>query len=91
MKPEEEKDDKKPNKFEITVIYNGVAKAVEVNLMQALQAVFAHALKLFGSPGGQLGLFTESNVQLDLRRSVKDAGVSEGARLLLRPIAVRAG
>lgn len=34
--------------FEITVVYNGVAKPVKANPRQAVQAVLQHALNEFG-------------------------------------------
>ena len=80
-------------KFDITVIYNGVSKALVVNIEQAIQAVLQHAIALFGSlPNPHtLALFTESGAELADNIHVREAGVIAGARLLLRPSAVRGG
>ena len=74
------------NKFEISIIYNGVTQPLEVNANQALQAVFQRALQLFQlqNAPGNLGLADLNNNQLDLNRSVTDAGITPGTRLQLR-------
>ena len=74
------------NKFEIVVIYNGVSQTLEVNENQALQAVFQHALQLFQlqNAPGSLGLADVNNNPLNLSQSVKDAGITAGARIQLR-------
>ncbi|MDP1912387.1 DUF2604 domain-containing protein [Brevundimonas sp.] len=82
--------DKPPNKITITVIYNGAPMPLEVSVNQALQAVLQDALQLFGIGAGPL-LFNEAGQELALNQSVKDAGLVEGSRVLLRPRAVAGG
>jgi hypothetical protein len=86
----DEKGGGQDNKFTVTVSYGGVNKALEVNRNQAVQAVFAHAMELFHSPAGNLGLFLGAT-ELQLNQSVEQAGIIAGATLLLRPREVRGG
>ena len=86
----DEKGGGKDNKFTVTVSYGGVNKTLEVNRNQAVQAVFAHAMGLFHSPAGNLGLFLGAT-ELQLNQSVEQAGIIAGATLLLRPREVRGG
>lgn len=80
------------NKFEVVIIYNGLERPLEVNRDQAIQAVLAHSLALYGVQGDQtLALFLNGNTRLDPNISVEDAGVTPGARLLLRPTQVQSG
>lgn len=72
------------NKFEVTVSFGGVDKPLEVNKNQAVEAVFNHAMQLFHSPGGDLGLFIGAT-ELQRHLSVEQAGITPGVKLLLRP------
>ena len=81
----------KDNKLTLNIIYNGMIKPVEVNANQSIQAVLAHALISFGSPGGEHALFTEAGVELSGEQKPRDVGLTEGARLVLRPRVVRGG
>ena len=86
-----EKGDKpEDNKFTVTVSYGGVNKPLDLNRNQTVQAVFTHAMKLFHSPGGELGLFI-GTTELPLNVSVEQAGITPGVTLLLRPRQVRGG
>jgi hypothetical protein len=79
-------------KFTVTVVYNGVAKPLEVNAHQAIQAVLVHALQLFGLvPGGEPMVLAAAAGELHPNQSVESAGIKAGAQLLLRPRTVRGG
>jgi len=78
--------------FSVTVVYNGVRKSIEVNPKQALQAVFQHALKVFGLQGTANNLqLMLGNTQLNLNTKVEDAGIKPGSELFLRPRQARGG
>ena len=80
-------------KFAVTVIYNGLEREVEVNSEQAVQAVLAHAINAFGNlpQPHLLSLWTEGGAEIPDNSKVDDAGIRKGARLLLRPSAVKGG
>ncbi|MCC6947018.1 MAG: hypothetical protein IT539_04545 [Bradyrhizobiaceae bacterium] len=78
------------NKFEVTISYNGLAKTLEVNRNQAVQAVLSRSLELFASPTGDLRLFI-GGTELQTNVSVEAAGIKPGSQLLLRPRRVRGG
>lgn len=90
MNQDKEKGGGHDNKFEVTISFNGVNKTLDVNPNQQVQAVFEHALQLFGHPAGDLGLFIGAN-QVALNQSVEQAGIVAGTILLLRPPIVRGG
>lgn len=79
-------------KFSISVIYNGVTRSIDVNLKQAVQAVFQKALNKFGlqSEASNLVLWL-GNEELDLSFKVEQAGIQADSRLFLRPRVVRGG
>jgi len=79
--------------FEVTIIYNGLPKAVTANSYQAVQALLQQALNAFEIHQGRenLALFTEAGQLLDPNLSVKDAGVTPESKLLLRPRQVSGG
>ena len=79
-------------KFEISVSYNGVAKAITVNPNQNVQAVLEHALNTFGIRGNRqnFGLFPENGPQIT-GTSVEAAGLVEGSQVYLRPVRVSGG
>lgn len=82
------------NKITITVVYNGLAKPLEVNSKQSLNAVMPHSLRLFGvaaAPSGFRLLLEATGAELNLGQSVEDAGIVEGTRILLAPRAVSGG
>lgn len=80
-------------KFEVTVIYNGLERKIEVNEHQAVQAVLQHAIHEFGitQNAQPLALFNAGGAELAANQSVRDAGIKTGDRLLLRPTTVRGG
>lgn len=84
---------KADTKFDVSVIYNGLAKTVVVNENETVQAVLQHAIHEFGSlPNPHtLALFTTAGVELNDQTRVKDAGINPGDKLLLRPSTVKGG
>ncbi len=82
------------NKLDVTVTYNGLPKALEVNRNQSLNAVLQHALKLFGvtADASAFRLIAEATgAELNLNQSAGDAGLVAGTRLLLAPRVVSGG
>jgi hypothetical protein len=80
-------------KFHVVVIYNGVDKKIEAQPTEAVRRLLDQAIQAFGLAQNThlLGLFTETGQELSDSQSLVDAGVKSGARLLLRPSAVRGG
>jgi hypothetical protein len=79
--------------FEITVVYNGLSKPIEVSKDELIGSVLAKALAAFGNlPAPHiLGLYDAEGHDLPDGQTVKDAKVKKGDRLLLRPSTVKAG
>lgn len=79
--------------FDITVVYNGLSKPLEVIKGQSIGTVLASALAAFGNlPAPHtLGLYDAEGRELPDGETVKDAKVKKGDRLLLRPSTVKAG
>ncbi len=77
----------------VIVIYNGLEKELSYQLHASVQALLEHARKEFGVHQNPhlLGLFTEDGKELNDQESAQTAGIHPGARLLLRPSAVRGG
>ena len=77
----------------VTVIYNGLEKALEYNPHAAVQSLLQHSIRSFGITQNAhlLGLFTTGGVELKDQDNLEAIGVTPGARLLLRPSAVRGG
>jgi hypothetical protein len=82
-----------PNTFKIRVIYNGVEKEMEVNPHETVQAVLGRAVHLFHVTAQPhvLSLYNESGIELPDAGKVGEVGIRPGARLLLRPSAVKGG
>ena len=80
-------------KYEVSIIYNGVTRVLEVDSHERTQAVLARAVALFGvQQGGHLlSLFTLNNVEIPDNESVEQAHITPGEQLLLRPSRVRGG
>ena len=80
-------------KFAVEVTYNGVTKAIEVNLEERVQAVLQRAIAAFGITQNPhlLGLFRENGTEVPDNESVEGARLKPGELLLLRPSSVRAG
>lgn len=81
------------NKITVQILYNGLTASVEANPHQAVSALLQHAIAAF--PGvtnaHTLSLYNEKGVELNEQGSVADAEVHEGAKLALRPGAVKGG
>ncbi len=80
-------------KFQVSVIYNGLTRVLEVEPNERTQALLARAVALFGvQQGGHiLSLFTLDNVEIPDNESVEQAHITPGEQLLLRPSRVRGG
>ena len=58
----------------------------------AVQSVFSRAMEHFGTTGqANYALFTEQNAEINLQQSLRDAGITDAQRLVLRPREVRSG
>ena len=81
------------NQIDAAVVYNGVTKAIKVNLNEAVQAVLQHALNEFGIHQNRenFALFNANGQEINAGSSAQDAGITAGAQLLLRPRQVRGG
>ena len=88
--------------FTIRITYNGVTKELQVRPEEDVQAVLESAVKLFSvqQQPHQLGLFTESNVQVagrpadnsaEIHQSVEQAGLQANQLLVLRQSVVQGG
>lgn len=79
--------------FEITVVYNGLEKPIEVSKDELMSSVLAKAIAAFGNlpTPHTLALYDSGGRELPDAETVKDAKVKKGDRLLLRPSTVKAG
>jgi hypothetical protein len=79
--------------FEITVVYNGLSKPIEVSKDELISSLLAKAIAAFGSlPAPHtLALYDSQGRELPDGETVKDAKIKKGDRLLLRPSTVKAG
>lgn len=77
--------------FEIVVIYNGQPAPQRVLPDESLQTVHNRAMAAFGHPAGGPVLFNEAGAELTLTQTVTQAGLTNGARLILRPRVVQGG
>lgn len=84
---------KRPDSFEVIVVYNGQKKPLKVTLCEQIKDVLARAIALFGSlPNPHtLSLFTADSGELKDEATVKEAGLTPGEKVLLRPSTVKAG
>lgn len=84
-------EEKKP--FDITVIYNGVAKEIKVRHDETIKQVLDRAVAAF-QPLPQphtMSLFNEAGNELNESLTVDQSGIHEHDRLLLRPSTVKGG
>ncbi len=77
--------------FEITVVYNGLARTMQVRPGETVGAVIAAARPLFGSPGGDLILVDQQSRELNSAHTLRQEHVGPHAQLSLRPPVVRGG
>lgn len=84
---------KERKSYAVTVIYNGVEREVEGNPKAAVQALLQHSIREHGVVQNPhiLSLFTEAGAELNDNASPEDQEIASGARLLLRPSAVKGG
>jgi hypothetical protein len=92
----EDKDkDKDRGHIEVIILYNGLEREVDAQPQQNVQALLELAMNAFGVHQNRhlMALFfVEPLKELEpLTQSLKDAGVVNGTKLLLRPSAVRGG
>lgn len=87
------RDDDNSKGFEISIVYNGLAKPMEVEKTELVGAVLARALVLFGNlpQPHTLALYTEDRGELPDSQTVKEAGIKKREKVLLRPSTVKAG
>lgn len=85
--------DGRDKSFEVTVVYNGLMKLIEVSKDELVSSVLAKSIAAFGNlPAPHtLALYESEGRELPDTESVKDAKVKKGDRLLLRPSTVKAG
>jgi hypothetical protein len=84
---------KRPDSFEVTVIYNGQKKPLRVSNAELIRDILARAITLFGSlPNPHtLALYTADKGELKDEWTVKEAGLTPHEEVLLRPSTVKAG
>ena len=76
----------------IVVLHNGVPRSLEAPETASVQSLLSRALAEFGIAGQpDHALFTEQNVEVSVGQSLKDAGIVDEQRLVLRSRVVRAG
>lgn len=85
--------DGREKSFEISVVYNGLEKPVEVSKDESISSVLAKSIAAFGNlpTPHTLALYNGEGRELPDGETVKDAKVKKGDRLLLRPSTVKAG
>jgi hypothetical protein len=90
---EKAKKDNKKDKFDITIIYNGVEKKLKVETTDTVKHVLDRAIQIFNAQQPHLlALWTESGQEItNETQTVKDAGIHEDDKLILRPSQVRGG
>lgn len=79
-------------KLTLVVVHNGVARNFDAPETAALQSVLSRAMAEFGVSGSaNYALFTEANVELNAQASLREAGIVNEQKLVLRARTVRAG
>ncbi len=77
----------------VTVIYNGLTRAIEFRQKDLVGDIRARSMAAFGVTQNQhlLALWTEAGTELPDDKTAHDAGIRPHDKLLLRPSAVRGG
>ena len=93
---ENERDEKHGNedktKVTVTIVHNGVPREFKEKLTTTVQALLTRAMEEFGVVGQpNYGLFTAANVELNASQTLKDAGIVDEQKLVLRPRVSGAG
>jgi hypothetical protein len=80
-------------RFKVAIVYNGLARPLEIRPDEGLLEVLKEAIALFAPiPAPHtLGLFTTGGKELGVNETVKQAGIEPDEKLLLRPSQVRGG
>lgn len=80
-------------KFEINIVYNGIAKPIEVHAHQKAKVLLDHAIRAFNIAQNPhlLSLFREDGTRVDESQPIAEAGLREGMTLHLRADAVKGG
>ena len=86
-------EDRNPDQFKVTVIYNGVPKPFEVRRDELVKRLLDQAKQAFGPINNAhlLGLFNKAGVELKDDQTIEAAEVKPDDKLLLRPSSVRGG
>lgn len=84
---------KRPDTFEVVIVYNGQKKPLTVSNAELIREVLPRAIALFGAlPNPHtLSLFTTDRGELQDTSTIKEAGVTPHEKVLLRPSTVKAG
>jgi hypothetical protein len=92
-RPDDEHGGGRDKSFEITVVYNGLTKPMEVSKDEQIGSALQKALSAFGNlpQPHTLALYNDEGRELPDGETVKEAKVKKGDRLLLRPSTVKAG
>ena len=80
-------------KFAVEVVYNGIAKTLEVEPEQRVTALLQQAIAVFGitQQPHLLSLYRQDGTLVPENESVEGAGLKPDEVLLLRPNAVKGG
>jgi hypothetical protein len=78
---------------EVAVIYNGVPKDIKFDPQETVKALLDRSIQAFGNlpQPHMLSLFNMEGRELQDANRLKDEGVKDGDKLLLRPSAVKGG
>lgn len=81
-------------KFEVEVIYNGIEKKFEVEVSETVKQLLENAIRVFSvtQQPHLLSLYTARGEELtNENQTIKEAGIHEKDKLLLRPSKVKGG
>jgi hypothetical protein len=92
-RPDDEHGGGREKSFEITVVYNGLTKPIEVWKDELISSVLQRAIAAFGNlPAPHtLALYDAEGHELQDGNTVHSSKIKKGDRLLLRPSTVKAG
>lgn len=86
--------DEAKHRLQLTIIYNGISKAIEIPRDATVKALLERAIAVFGSlpQPHTLALWTAAGQELTKEQeTLKEAHIKDGDTLLLRPSAVKGG
>jgi hypothetical protein len=92
-RPDQEHGGGREKAFEIEVVYNGLAKPLEVSKDDLISSLLQNAIAAFGNlPAPHtLALYDVDGEELQDGNTVHNSKIKKGDRLLLRPSTVKAG